>query len=166
MEDRFTKYSKLYFLIVGAFLLIQLALAVLIGLFYGFSKIFASRPLDIFYELLVMALPPALFTGVYYIFIRRTKKHPAKAVKIISQSLMILAFCTCIVILVIDVLHYFKLKFGSYDISQFYSYSLAFLAGNIALMFLIAMLQAFTTPKEEDWLTKRKLRQQEDTNQQ
>jgi hypothetical protein len=156
MEDRFTKYSKLYFLIAGAFLLVQLVIALIIGFFYGFLKIFASRPLDVFYELLVMGLPPALFAGVYYLFIRRTKKHPYKPVKIISQFLMIVGFCSCMAVLVADILYYVSLKFGSNDISNFKSFSLAFMAGNIALMFVVALLQAFTTPKEEDWVARRK----------
>lgn len=160
MEDRFTKYSKLYFLIAGAFLFIQLVIALIIGFFYGFLKIFASRPLDVFYELLVMGLPPALFAGVYYIFIRRTKKHPSKPVKIISQLLMILGFCSCIAVLVADIIYYVSLKFGSNDISHFKSYTLAFMAGNIALMFIVALMQAFSTPKEQDWVTRRRRREE------
>lgn len=161
MEDRFTKYSKLYFLIAGAFLLVQLVIALIIGFFYGFLKIFASHPLDVFYELLVMGLPPALFAGVYYIFIRRTKKHPSKPVKIISQVLMIGALIVCLLVLIADMLNYFKLTLSTYEIRSFISYSLAFMAGNIALMFIIALIQAFTTPKEEDWVAKRRRKEGE-----
>jgi uncharacterized membrane protein len=158
MDDRFTKYSKLYFLLFGLFLAVPVIIALFIGFFYGFFKIFASRPLDIFYELLVVGIPPALFAAVYYIFFKRTKSHPSKPVKIVSQLLFIAAFCICAVVLVTDLLHYFKLSKGGYDISQFTSYSLPFMAGNIALMFIIAIAQAFTTRKEEDWLEKRKRR--------
>lgn len=156
MDDRFTKYSKLYILIFGLFLAVPVAIALFIGFFYGFFKVFASRPLDIFYELLVVAIPPALFAAVYYIFFKRTKQHPSKPVKIVSQVLFIIAFCICLVVLETDLLHYFKLPPGGYDISHFNSYSLAFMAGNIALMFITALVQAFTTNKEEDWMEKRK----------
>jgi hypothetical protein len=156
MEDRFIKYSKLYFLIFGLFLAVPVFTALLVGFFYGFFKIFASRPLDIFYELVIIVIPPALFAAVYYIFIKRTKNHPSRPVKIISQCLFIIAFCICLIILVLDLTGYFKLTYGGYDISHFKSYSLPFMAGNIALMFIIALLQAFTTNKEEDWLEKRK----------
>jgi predicted permease len=159
MEDRFVKYSKLYFIIFGLFLAVPIFITLFIGFFYGFFKIFASRPLDIFYELVVVVIPPALFATVYYIFIKRTRSHPSKPVKIISQLLFVIAFCICAAILIIDLLHYFKITHGGYDISQFKSYSLAFMAGNIALMFIIALLQAFTTKKEEDWLQKRKRRE-------
>ncbi len=158
MDDRFTKYSKLYVLVFGLFLAVPVTIALFIGFFYGFFKVFASRPLDIFYELVVVVIPPALFGAVYYIFIKRTKKHPAKIVKIISQLLFIIAFCICAVVLVNDLLHYFKLTAGTYDIGYFNSYSLAFMAGNIALLFIIALVQAFTTEKEEDWIEKRKKR--------
>ena len=161
MDDRFTKYSKLYFLIFGLFLAVPVVIALFIGFFYGFFKIFASRPLDIFYELLIVAIPPALFAAVYYIFIKRTKTHPSKPVKIISQVLFLIAFLICLVILVTDLLHYFKLTNGAYDIGYFKSYSLAFMAGNVALLFIIALAQAFTTDKEEDWMEKRRKKDKE-----
>lgn len=164
MDDRFTKFSKLYFLIFGLFLSVPVITALIIGFFYGFFKIFASRPLDVFYELLVLVIPAALFGAVYYIFISRTKKHPSIPVKVISQVLFIIAFCTCAVVLVLDLLHYFKLTFGTYDVSFFYSYSQAFLAGNIALLFILAIVQAFSTPREEDWQEKRKRRLQQEEN--
>ncbi len=164
MDDRFTKFSKLYFLIFGLFLSVPVITALIIGFFYGFFKIFASRPLDVFYELLVLVIPAALFGAVYYIFISRTKKHPSKPVKVISQVLFIIAFCTCAVVLVLDLLHYFKLNFGTYDVGFFYSYSQAFLAGNIALLFVLAIAQAFSTPREEDWQEKRKRRLQQEEN--
>jgi hypothetical protein len=160
MNDRFAKYSKLYFLIVGVFLLVQIALALLVGFFYGFFKIFAGRFLDITYELLVMALTPALFTSVYYIFIRRTKKHPNKAIKIISQVLMVLAFCSCLIVPVVDMLQYFKLKPGTAEIGKFWCFSIYFLAGNITLMFIVAIMQAFTTAKEVDWVERRRQREE------
>ncbi|MFN8252608.1 MAG: hypothetical protein U0V75_12080 [Ferruginibacter sp.] len=158
MEDRFTKYSKLYFLVFGLFLAVPVIVALFIGFFYGFFKVFASHPVDVFYELVVVALPPALFAAVYYIFISRTKKHPSCPVKIISQLLFVLAFCVCMVVLVADLWYYFKLTAGTYDIGYFSSYSIAFLAGNIALLFIIALIQAFTAGKEDDWMEKRKKR--------
>jgi hypothetical protein len=156
MDDRFTKYSKLYLLIAALFLSVPVFLALSIAFFYGFFKIFASRPLDIFYEMVVITLPPALFASVYYIFFMRTKNHPAKLIKAISKVLFVLAFCLCLVVLGLDMFEYFNLAPNSYQVTNFKSFSLPFLAGNIALMFIIAMVQAFTTNKEEDWLEKRK----------
>lgn len=156
MEDTFTKFSRLYFYIAALFLAVPVLIALIIGIFYGFFSIFASKPFDVIYQLCIVALPPALFAAVYYIFIRRTKHHPSKVVKIISQVLFILAFCCCVVVLLTDLIDYFKSKYSSYEVANFKSFSIAFLAGNVALLFIIAMLQAFTTKKEEDWLEKRR----------
>jgi hypothetical protein len=159
MEDRFTKYSKLYFLVAGVFLAVPVVLALVIGFFYGFFKIFSSRPLDIIYELLIVAMPASIFCTVYYIFIGRTKKYPSAGIKIVSQVLFMLAFCTCLVVLTMDIIHYFKLGYNAYEIKDYKSFSQLFMAGNIALMFIVALVQAFGTPKEEDWIARRKKRE-------
>ncbi len=156
MEDRFTKFSKLYFLVAGIFLAVPVTIAILVGIFYGFFSIFASKPVDVVYQLIIVCIPPALFAAVYYIFIKRTKSHPSKAVKIISQVLFVLAFCTCFAVLLVDIIDYFKSKYKNYEIANFKSFSIAFLAGNVALLFIIAIVQAFTSAKEEDWMEKRK----------
>jgi hypothetical protein len=154
MEDRFTKYSKLYVLIFLLFLSVPVAFGLVIGLMYGFSKVVSSSIVDILFELLVISLPPAVFATVYYIFFRRTKKHPSAIVKVVSQLLFILGFVYCIVIMIISILDYFMVK--PHDITGYASFTLLFLAGNIGLLFLLAIIQAFTTQKEEDWMTKRK----------
>ena len=154
MEDRFTKYSKLYFLIFLMFLSIPVIFGLVVGTMYGFSKLVSSKPIDIMYELLVIAIPPAIFATVYYIFIKRTKKHPSAIVKAISQILFIIGFCCCVLVLVMDILDYFNK--GIHDVTDYRSFNLLFLAGNIGALFLIAILQAFTTKKEVDWIEKRK----------
>ena len=156
MDDRFTKYSKLYFLIFLLFLSIPVIFGLVVGAMYGFSKLVSSKPIDIFYELLIIAIPPAVFATVYYIFIKRTKKHPSAIVKTISQILFIIGFCCCVIVLAMDILDYFNK--GVHDVTDYRSFNLLFLAGNIAALFLTAILQAFTSKKEEDWMEKRKHR--------
>ncbi len=154
MEDRFTKFSKLYFYIFLLFLAVPVCIALVIVFGYGFSKLVSSKPFDIIYELLIMVMPAALFSTVYYIFFKRTKYHTAPVVKIISQLLFIAGFCTCVVIVTTDIMAY--IKKSHQDITNYKSFTLWFLAGNVALLFFIAIIQALTTKKEEDWLTKRK----------
>jgi len=154
MEDRFTKYSKLYILVFLLLLCIPVVIGLLLALFYGFSKLVSSRPTDIIFELLIISLPPAIFTAAYYIFSKRTKNHPSPVVRIISQVLFIAGICCSIVILVLSIIAYFNS--GHQDVSAYKSCSLAFLAGNTGALFLIAIIQAFTTKKEEDWIEKRK----------
>jgi hypothetical protein len=154
MEDRFVKYSKLYFLIFLLFLSVPVLIALTLGLFYGFAKLISSRPTNIIYELVIISLPAAIFTTVYYIFFKRTKKHPSAAVRIISKTIFIGGFCCCVLALAADYKKFFDKSI--FDFDGYWSFSLLFLAGNIAVFFIIAIIQAFTTSKEEDWLAKRK----------
>ena len=154
MEDRFVKYSKLYFLIFLLFLSIPVILGLAIGIGYGFSKLISSKPVDFLYQLLVIALPSSVFATVYYIFFKRTKTHPSAAVRLISRIIFILGFCICLVIVITDFIQFFKKPvFGT---EGYYNFTLPFLAGNVAALFIIAILQAFTTNKEEDWMEKRR----------
>jgi predicted membrane protein len=154
MEDRFTKYSKLYVLVFLLFLSIPVLTGLLLAVFYGFSKLVSSRPTDIIFELLIISLPPAIFTAAYYIFSKRTKTHPSAVVRMISQAFFMIGICCSILILVWSIITYFRS--GHQDVSAYQSCSLAFLAGSTGGLFLIAIIQAFTTNKEEDWMEKRK----------
>ena len=154
MEDKFTRYTKLYILIFLMFLSIPVIFALVIGALYGFSKIVSSAPVDIVFELLIIAIPPAIFSTAYIIFFSRTRKHPAKAIRIISITLFIIGLICCLVVLVMDMVSFFKYR--GLDVNEFKCFGILFLAGNIGGLFLIAILQAFTTKKEQDWLEKRK----------
>jgi hypothetical protein len=153
MDDRFTKYSKLYFLVFLLLLAVPVSFALLITTFYGFSTLISSRPVDIIFELVVIGIPSAVFATAYYIFFKRTKQHPSVVVKIISQILFIVGFCGSLFFLVLSIISYFKKGYN--NITDYPTFNIAFLAGNIATLFLIAILQAFTTKKEEDWMEKR-----------
>ena len=153
MEDRFSKYSKLYILIFLLFLCVPVLLGLIIAAFYGISKIVSSTVADISFGLGVVSLAPAVFMSVYYIFFKRTKKHPAKAIKIISQIIFVTGFLTSLVVLVIDMISFFT-KFNT-DITGYYGLSLTYLAGNVSILFLIAIMQALTTNKEVDWMDRK-----------
>lgn len=154
MEDRFIKYSKLYALIFLLFLCVPVLLGLLIAAFYGISKIVSSTVADITFGLGVVSLAPAVFMSVYYIFFKRTQKHPAKAVKIISQIIFVAGFLTSLVVLIFDMISFFT-KFNT-DITGYYGLSLTYLSGNVAMLFFIAIVQAFTTNKEVDWIDRQR----------
>jgi hypothetical protein len=154
MEDRFTKYSKLYILIFLLFLCVPVLLGLIIAAFYGISKIISSTIADISFGLGVVSLAPAVFMSVYFIFFKRTKKHPVKTVRLISYILFITGFITSLVVLVFDMISFFT-KFNT-DITGYHGLSLAYLAGNVAMLFLIAIAQALTTNKEVDWMDRRR----------
>ncbi|MBK8521384.1 MAG: hypothetical protein WAT20_12235 [Ferruginibacter sp.] len=150
MEDRFIKYSKLYALIFLLFLCVPVLLGLVIAAFYGISKLVSSTVADITFGLGVVTLAPAIFMSVYFIFFKRTKKHPAPAVKIISQIIFVAGFLISLAVLVFDMISFFT-KFNT-DITGYYGLGLTYLAGNVAMLFLIAIVQAFTTKKEVDWM--------------
>ena len=152
MDDKFLKYSKLYILVFLMFLSIPVFLAVLIGAFYGLSKVLSSTPLDLLFQLLIISLPAAVFCTVYTIFFKRTKKHPLPAVRIISLFLFTIGFIGSLVFLSLDIIRFIHHR--GVDVTDLGCFSQAFLAGNIGGLFLIAILQAFTTEKEKDWMQK------------
>ncbi len=149
-EDKFVKYTKLYILIFLLFLSIPVLFGLVMASLYQFSKLISSRPVDMFFELVVMAMPIAIFETAYIIFFRRTKRHPSQIVRGISYLLFIIALCGCTLVLVLDMYSFFTTK--GHVVTDYYSFSLLCLAGNIALLFIIALLQAFTTAKEKDWM--------------
>ena len=154
MEDRFTKYSKLYILIFLLFLCVPVLLGLIIVTFYGVSKIISSSITDIIFGLGIVSLTPAIFLSVYYIFFKRTKNHPVPIVRIISKIIFVTGFIAAIIVLVYDMRSFFT-KYST-DIASYLGYSLAFAAGNVAVLFLIAIVQALTTNKEVDWMDRKR----------
>jgi hypothetical protein len=150
MEDRFIKYSKLYALIFLLFLCVPVLLGLLIAAFYGISKIVSSTVADITFGLGVVTLAPAVFMSVYFIFFKRTKNHPVAAVRIISKIFFVAGFLISLAVLVYDMRSFFT-KYST-DIAGYMGLSLTYLAGNVAMLFLIAIIQALTTSKEVDWM--------------
>ena len=154
MEERFVKYSKLYALIFLLFLCVPVLLGLVIAAFYGISKLVSSTVADITFGLGVVSLAPAVFMTVYYIFFKRTKKHPEAAVKIVSQIIFVAGFLISLLVLVFDMIAFFT-KFNT-DIAAYRCFSLVYMAGNVAMLFLIAIVQAFTTKKEVDWMERKR----------
>jgi len=154
MEDRFTKYSKLYILIFLLFLSVPVLLGLVVAAFYGVSKLVSSTIADISFGLCIVSIAPALFMSVYYIFFKRTRNHPVETVKLISRILFVAGFATSLFVLLYDMRAFFT-KYST-DIANYLGYSLAYLAGNVAMLFIIAIVQALTTSKEVDWMDRKR----------
>ena len=86
MEDKFVRYSKLYVLLFLLFLSVPVIIGLIIGAFYGISRLFSSAPIDLVYELFILSIPAAVFSAVYVIFFRRTAWHPVWPVRFISKD--------------------------------------------------------------------------------
>jgi hypothetical protein len=154
MEDRFVKYSKLYALIFLLFLAVPVMLGIIIAAFYGISKLVSSSIVDIVFGLGVVTLAPALFSAVYVIFFKRTRRHPVAWVRIISNAAFIIGIAISAFVLVTDMIAFFT-KFNI-DITGYRCFSLPYMAGNVGGLFLIAIMQAFTSSKEADWMDRNK----------
>lgn len=150
MDDRFVKYTKLYFLVLLLFVCVPVCVGLVVAMFYGFSKIVFSQPVDFIFELFIIGLPAAFFATVYSIFFLRTKRHPSKMVKFVSYVFFGVGIVSCFIYLGWDLRVFFNTR--SQDIESYHSYTLLFMAGNIGLLFLIAIVQAFATEKEKSWL--------------
>ncbi len=154
MEDRFVKYSKLYALIFLLFLSVPVMLGLTIVAFYGISKLVSSSVVDIIFGLGIITMVPALFSAVYYIFFKRTVHHPVAWVRTFSRALFVIGIAISVIILAMDMSSFFT-KFKT-DISSYRAFSLVYVAGNIGILFLIAIMQALTTKKEMDWMDRNK----------
>jgi len=154
LEDKFIRYTKLYFIILLMFLAVPVIVGLIVWGFWGFSKLISYGPAELVFELLMITIPAAVFSSAYLIFFKRTKNHPVAWVRIFSKILFVAALALCLYLLVTDIVYFFNKK-GT-DISQYRSFSLAFMAGNVGALFFIAILQAFTTQQEADWIEKRR----------
>ena len=150
MDDKFLKYSKLYILIFLMFLAIPMIIALLVLTFYGFSKLVSSSVTDIIFQLSMISLLPAIFASAFVVFFKRTKQHPSAPVRIISKILFVIAIACCLIVLSTDIVSFFNKH--DLDIATYNCFSLSFLAGNVGGLFFIAIIQAFTTKKEVDWM--------------
>jgi hypothetical protein len=136
------------------FLAVPVILATVIVIFWGASKLVSSSYVDVIFGFGVVTLPPALFSSVYVIFFKRTKQHPEAWVRVLSRILFSAGILISAVVLVMDMINFF----GEFkiDISSYYSFNLVYMAGNVAMLFLIAIMQAFTTKKEVDWMYRKR----------
>ena len=154
MEDKFAKYLQLS----NRLVIILVAFVVsLIVLLYGLRLAFGildSMPWFVYgFTLFIIMVPTLLFITVFLIFFSRTRRHPSASVRYLSWGLFTAALATWAFFLVSDFITFFKT--ASQDIGLYRSYSMIFLAGSVALIFIVGIIQALSTPKEKDWMQKR-----------
>jgi hypothetical protein len=153
MEDQFSKYIRLFgniFFSFWGFILILILL--LLGLRYLMGALDYMSWFRYVYMCGMLLLPSGLFIGVFMIFFKRTKTHPAKYVRWLSNIIFTVEILLWLVVLVIDFLNFFKNGYS--DIDKYYSYQLILLSSSVATVFLTGVVQALTTAKEKDWMDK------------
>ncbi|MBC7936676.1 MAG: hypothetical protein H7Y86_15100 [Rhizobacter sp.] len=159
MEDKFTKYLQLSNrLIIILVSFVASLLLLLYGLRLAFGLLDRIPWFVYLFTLFIIMVPTILFIGVFLIYFSRTKKHPAPFVRYLSWSLFLVALIVWGYFLVTDMISFFRT--ASQEIGSYHSYSVIFLAGSVALIFIVGIIQALSTAKEKDWMEKRKERLQ------
>jgi len=157
MEDRFSKYFQLSFNLFFTFLGFILSLLILmLGLKYMFRLLDYIPWFVYVYMLFIIIVPASLFISIFVIYFKRTASHPSAEVRVISKIIFVLALILWAAAFIMDMVTFFKN--GSREISNYYSYNIFLLAGSVATIFLIGVVQALSTTKEKDWIEKRKER--------
>jgi hypothetical protein len=153
MEDQFGKYLRLFgtifFSVIGfiiAFVLLMLGVKLLFGLM-SYLPWFTYM-----YMIIIVLVPAALFISCFIIYFKRTISHPNKPIRYISYAIFTVALISWGIVLVADLSIFIKHAYGT--IGMYYSYDMIFLSANVATFFIVGIMQAFTTPKEKDWLEK------------
>ena len=70
MDDRFIKYTKLSIIIFLLFLAIPVTFSLVFGVFYGFSAIISSKPIDLIFEIFIISLPALFFLPCTAFFLK------------------------------------------------------------------------------------------------
>jgi hypothetical protein len=160
MGERLSKYIRLFctiFFVFVAFVAINIVVLLALRFMFG---ILDKLPVMVYiYMLFIITVPAALFITVYIIYFRRTRFHPSPTVRYISYALFTAALLMWSGAYIYDVITFFKHSYAG--ISYYKSYELAFLAGNVAAIFLIGIVQALTAQKEVDWMEKHKILSEE-----
>jgi len=151
MEDRFAKYLRLFgtifFSLVG-FIVVLILLLLGIKLLFGLMQ---HIPWFTYvYKVFILLIPSSLFITCYLVYFRRTAKHPDKTIKWLSYCLFTAALIAWAIFLVLDIITFYKHAYT--EIGMYHTYNLLFLFINVACFFIIGIMQAFTTPKEKDWM--------------
>ena len=144
---RLTGY--LLFSVIG-FLLSILVIFLLLRLFFGLLSYIPW--ITYTYIIFIISVPASVFLSVFLIFFRRTAKHPKKVVRFISYGIFLVFILTWIGVYIFDMVNFFKNE--KVDIEFYYSYDTLFLTINVVVIFFMGVLQAFSQPKEVDWMDK------------
>lgn len=154
-DDTYAKYIRLSGTIFFSFIGFIIAFVLLLLSFRLFFGLLSYIPWLVYmYMLFIICVPASLFLSVYFIFLRRTPRHPSRIVRFLSYGIFSIAILIWMYVFVTDIILFFT--FHHQDIAPYSSYNLLFLASNVGLIFLMGIIQALTLPAEPDWMEKRK----------
>lgn len=144
-------FGMLFLAVVGflvAFILLFLGIRLLFGLVNELPWI------SYVYILFILSVPAAIFITAFTVFCSRTRSHPSRPVRIISFVLFVVFLCAWVVFYIMDIVTFFRT--AQTQIVDYNSWDLIFLTANVACLFIVGVIQALSSAKEEDWLVRNK----------
>jgi hypothetical protein len=144
--------------IAGLMVTLVLSIAAFFGLLtliYFVLKYFAAglNSLPFFeksFVFTILSLPAFIFLFAWGVFFKRIKNHSSAVIKKISYIISAAAILGGLFFYVKDIVRLFST--WNDEVTSYNIYSHYFIVTNIAALFITAMLQAFTLPKEKDWM--------------
>lgn len=157
MEDKFAKYLQLSNRLIISLLAFIVSLLIILFSIRLVFDLLDSMPWFVYlFTLFIIIVPSAVFICIFLASLYRVKNHPSAPVRLISYVLNGAVFLAWAYFLCRDIITFFLT--GSQQIGNYNSYNVLYLAGSVALIFLLAIIQALSTEKEKDWIEKRKER--------
>ncbi len=157
MQDKFTRYLQLSNRIIISFVVF---VAVLLLLLFGLRFLFGlldSMPWFVYlFTLFIVIVPASIFITIFSVQFSRIKNHHSQTVRSINYVATAIALMAWVFFLGYDLYIFFKT--ASQQIGSYKSYTVLYLAGSVALIFILGILDAFSAEKEKDWMEKRKER--------
>jgi hypothetical protein len=102
------------------------------------------------YVFVILSLPALILLFAWSVFFKRIKNHSSKAIKMISYVIAGTAILAGLFFYGKDIGRLFST--WNDTVTNYDTYSRYYIVGNISGLFLTAMLQALTLPKEKDWM--------------
>ena len=152
MQQR-DRHFKLFLTLLISILGFLAALVLLFFLMRLVFGILSYMPwLTYVYSLGVLSAPAAVFIPAWIIYLRRTSDHPVQWVMVLSYIIMPSMLLLWGIFYIYDLITFFRT--GSTVIMKYMSWEMVFLAANVAVIFLMGVVQALSMPVEKDWMTK------------
>jgi hypothetical protein len=150
MND-YGKYVRLFWMILLAIVCFLIAIVLLfLGARLVFGLVNALPWISFIYTLLILTVPAAIFITAFIIYFVRTRSHPSRPVRILSYFLFAVFLCAWLVFYTMDIITFFRTS--QTQIEPYRSWDIIFLTANVACLFIVGILQALNSAKEEDWL--------------
>lgn len=151
------KHFKLFLSLLGTMLGF---LAVLVILFFFMRLVFGVLNyvpwLTYIFVVGILSAPFAVFASAWLIFLRRSFHHPVQWVRIVSYIIMPFMLLLWCIFYIYDLVVFFRT--GTTVIMKYMSWEMVFLASNVALIFIMGIIQALSMPAEKDWMEKARQR--------